>query len=140
MSIINQLRRRNSHAGIRLVHETSEDVVLSDVFGILKNLQPDSVVNPWLEHTTGGRCQASQNWHFGFWEWQQKPIGVDEGSTQVDSPVQSENTIVFVEVKMDAEPSAGTKGDSERNQLIRNLDVGYRRAVIEQKKFFLLYL
>ena len=140
MSTILQLRRRNRHAGIQLVHETSEDVVLGEVFGILRNLQPDSVFNPWLEQTTGNQCQPSQDWRFGFWEWQQKPIGIHEGSTQVDSPVQSEDTLIFFEVKMDAQPSAGTKGDSERNQLIRNLDIGYRRAVIEQKKFFLFYI
>jgi hypothetical protein len=140
MSIILQLRRRNRHAGIQLVHETSEHVVLGEVFGILRNLQPDSVFNPWLEHTTGNQCQPSQDWHFGFWEWQEKPMGIHEGSTQVDSTVQSEDTLIFSEVKMDAQPSAGTKGDSERNQLIRNLDIGYRRAVIEKRKFFLLYL
>jgi hypothetical protein len=125
MSIILQLRRRNRHAGIQLVHETSEDVVLGEVFGILRNLQPDSVFNPWLEQTTGNQCQLSQDWRFGFWEWQEKPIGIHEGSTQVDSPVQSKDTLIFFEVKMDAQPSAGTKGDSERNQLW-----GFRGMVI----------
>ena len=41
---------------------------------------------------------------------------------------------------MDAEPSQGTRSDPERNQLLRNLDVGYRRARDAGKAFGLVYV
>jgi hypothetical protein len=47
---------------------------------------------------------------------------------------------VFAEVKMDAEPSQGTRSDPERNQLLRNLDIGYRRARQVEKAFALVYV
>ena len=47
---------------------------------------------------------------------------------------------MFVEVKMDAEASHSTKADPERNQLIRNLDVGFFRATRDRKTFALVYV
>ena len=49
MAILLDLRERLSHAGIPLVHPTSEHVVLANVFGIVKNLSSNTSINPWLE-------------------------------------------------------------------------------------------
>jgi hypothetical protein len=59
---------------------------------------------------------------------QPRPTGIREGNTVVDLVLDSVATLVFVEVKMDAPASSGTTSNLNRNQLARNLDIGYRRA------------
>jgi len=140
MSIILELRDRKSHAGIPLVHPASEHVVLANVFGVVKNLPPDTAINPWLATVTKGAIDPAQDWGFEFWERQEKPTGVLEGSTEVDLVISSRRDLVFAEVKLDAPPSMGTTADPERNQLLRNLDVGRRRALKENKRFTLIYI
>jgi len=49
MTLVLDLRNRLFHAGVQLVHPTSEGVVLANVFGIIKNFSADAVLNPWLE-------------------------------------------------------------------------------------------
>jgi hypothetical protein len=141
MPIVLDLRERLSHAGIPLVHPTSEHVVLANVFGTVKNFSVDVVINPWLEMVTQTESIRASDWKFSFWGKQQKPIGpVGEGSTEVDLILESSRSLVFAEVKMDAEPSQGTRSDPERNQLLRNLDIGYRRARQVEKAFALVYV
>jgi hypothetical protein len=54
--------------------------------------------------------------------------------------MDSEPSLVFAEVKLDAPPSAGTTHDPNRNQLVRNLDIGYERAAKAGKKFAVVYV
>jgi len=46
MSIILELRKHVSHSGTPLVHQASEDVLLSNVFGVIKNLPAKYVLAP----------------------------------------------------------------------------------------------
>jgi len=140
MSLILELRDRKSHAGTPLVHPTSEHVLLADVFGILKNLPFTAALNPWLAISTGNSIDPAIDWKFRFWEKQPRPIGVNEGSTEVDLVIFSTNDLVFVEAKMDAAPSTGTTTDPSRDQLTRNLDIGNRRAFKDHKRFSLIYV
>jgi hypothetical protein len=137
MSVILELRDRRSHGDVALVHPDSEHVVLANVFGVLKNLPPDAVLNAWLTAATNGAVPPASAWRPDFWQKQPRAQGVIEGSTEVDLVLESAASLVFVEVKMGAGPSTGTKSDPERNQLIRNLDVGYARALRENREFAL---
>ena len=83
---------------------------------------------------------ADARWAFSFWETQPRPIGIREGSTIVDLVLESDIALVFVEVKLDAPASAGTTDDPDRNQLVRNLDIGYRRAIDAGKQFALIFV
>lgn len=138
MSIVLELRGHLSHAGTPLVHETSEDVVLSNVFGIVKNLN-SAVLSSWVRSVMDVPHPTSE-WSVDFWQTQAKPIGVIEGSTIVDLVLESSTTLIFVEVKMDASASSGTTHDPHRNQLTRNLDIGYCRATTEGKEFGLVFV
>lgn len=139
MSIILELRGHFSHAGTPLVHSASEDVVLSNVFGVVKNLPAKYVMAPWLRAITG-LSVAEAGWAVSFWEKQPRPIGIREGNTIVDLVLDSDATLVFVEVKMDAPASSGTTHSPDRNQLARNLDIGYRRATDAAKQFALIFV
>jgi len=113
----------------------------ANVFGTIKNFSADAALNPWLRAATGQDSIAAADWKPAFWEKQKRPIGpVGEGNTEVDLVLESGPWLVFVEVKMDAAPSQGTTSDPDRNQLLRNLDIGYRRAVSAQKEFALIYV
>lgn len=140
MSLLLELRNRKSHAGTPLIHPTSEHVVLAEVFGVIKNLPSDVAVNPWLGAVSSGRIQPEENWRFSFWEKQPRPVGINEGSTEVDLVISSAQDLVFTEVKMDAAPSSGTTTNPDRNQLVRNLDIGYRRASSESKRLSVVYV
>lgn len=140
MSIILELREHRSHAGAMLVHPTSEDVVLSNVFGVVKNLAPWAALMLWLRAVTGLETRNSE-WSIEFWQKQPRPIGPGaEGSTVVDLVIESSDTLVFVEVKMDAPASARTTHDPNRNQLVRNLDVGFSRAAGSGRQFALVFI
>lgn len=140
MPIILELRDRAEHSGQPLVHPRAESVVLAHLFGIVKNLSHPLVFNQWLGAIHGFSATLPRKWQFCFWETQPRPINVVEGSTEVDIMVDSPTHLVFIEVKMDAPPSPSSSSDPFRNQIVRNLDVGYRRAIEEQKEFLLVYL
>jgi hypothetical protein len=58
----------------------------------------------------------------------------------VDLVLESREALLFVEVKMDAPASSRTTHDPNRNQLIRNLDVGFCRAQKLNKSFALIFI
>ena len=108
-------------------------------FGSSKNLSAKHVLAPWLRAVTSISA-ADAGWAISFWEKQARPIGVREGNTNVDLVLDSDRALVFVEVKLDAPASAGTAHDPDRNQLVRNLDIGFRRATEAGKQFALIFV
>ncbi len=68
------------------------------------------------------------------------PTGVCEGATEVDLEMDSAEALVYTEVKLDADPSGGTSHDAERDQLTRNLDIGYAQAAAAGKRFAVVYV
>lgn len=140
MPFVLELRNRTTHAGVVLVHKTAEDVVVATVFGILKNLPPKIFTNPWLSKVSAGIISGADDWEFSFWERQRRPICINEGSTEVDIVLQSKDNLVFIEAKIDAQPSTSTTHIADRNQLLRNLDIGYHRAKEQGKRFTLIFL
>ena len=140
VAIILTLRDHETHAGSTLVHQKSEDVVLGNVFGIVKNLPYDAVLNPWLAGVTADTIPEADDWLLSFWERKPFPQGIREGSTNVDLDLNSTPGVVYAEVKMDAGPSTGTRHSEKRSQLVRNLDVGYAQAERDGKAFAVVYI
>lgn len=49
MGIIAELRDRANHVGQPLIHTGSEDVLVSNVFGVLKNLPQEIILRVFLQ-------------------------------------------------------------------------------------------
>jgi hypothetical protein len=140
MSIVLELRGRYKHAGITLLHENSEDVVVANVFGIIKNLPHALVLWPWLSSLTAAPLSVDKPVSVRFWQSQSIPVGKEEGSTKVDVVIDGARVLVFIEAKLGADASRSTAHDEERDQLTRNLDVGHRLAAKTNRDFHLVYL
>ena len=139
MSLALELRDHTRHGNTTLVHTGSEDVVTGTVFGVLRNFRTKVFLLPWLTRLCC-RDFPSEQWRFSFWEQQPLPAVPQEGHSHVDLVIASPHDLIFVEAKLGSPLSQRTKYDSSRDQLTRNLAVGYARAVREGKRFELIYL
>lgn len=140
MSLVLELRDHTRHGqNITLVHTGSEDVLTGTVFGILRNFRPETFLLPWLAATCHRDFSAGK-WLYSFWEEQPLPTVPKEGHSHIDLVISSPTDLIFVEAKLSAMASQRTKYDPDRDQLTRNLDVGYARSVRERRQFELIYL
>ncbi len=130
-----------------MVRSTSEDVVTSNLFGTLKQIQPrwwlPHLLNIGLhlprDHRRAFRTQVWRNFSIDLWQKQSKyppsMIPWKEGITEVDVVIEWENppTTVFVEMKYGSPLSKSTnRNDGDMgypaDQLIRNIRVGLLRT------------
>ena len=140
MSFALELRDHTRHGhNITLVHTGSEDVLTGTVFGVLRNFRPDVFLLPWLLASCN-RNFASGKWLYSFWEEQPLPVVPREGHSYIDVVIRSAADLIFVEAKLGAPASERTKYDPNRDQLTRNLDVGYARAAQEHRQYEFIYL
>jgi hypothetical protein len=121
----------------------SEDAVTWNVFRSLRQIAPDV----WLPHL----------WHRAFpsitcppdlmavvrlWESISPPIGLlaggDEGPSEIDVVIEAPTWVWFIEAKYRSDISTGTTTRPERDQVLRNLDVGSYYAGVRQFFFSLL--
>lgn len=125
-----------------VLHTASEDVLTANVFGIMKNLDP----RVWLLDMPKGflgipvEFRDIANLRFHFWK-RYRPIKEyrnREGQTEIDVTMESDRLVIFVECKYKSELATRTTYDVERDQIVRNLDVGlgYSREI--NKRFYLL--
>ena len=63
-----------------------------------------------------------------------------EGSTQVDLSIETSNKLIFIEAKYKADISKTTTHDPDRDQIIRNIDVGSWAAKKRSKEFYFVLL
>jgi len=118
----------------------SEDAITWNVFRSLR--QVDSVV--WLPVMWSHAFPAlpSPNNPAGaavhLWESVAPPLGLladgDEGHSEIDVIIEAASWVWFIEAKFRSDISTGTKVRPDRDQIIRNLDVGSHYAGV--RKFF----
>jgi len=123
-----------------IVRPTSEDVVMGQLFGTLKVLNPRWWLSDCLNQALGTerfRRQVYRDLRIELWQKQRtyprQHLKWDEGQTEVDVVITWENpaTTVFIEMKYGSNLSAktthnqGTEGFPS-DQLIRNARVGLR--------------
>ena len=141
VAIILTLRDHETHAGTTLVYQTSEDVVLGNVFGIVKNLLDDAVLNPWLAEVTADTIpEVGRRRPPSFWDSPAVSPGHPRRLDHRRFGYELTPAVVFAEVKMDAGPSTGTRHSEKRSQLVRNLYIGYAQTQREGKAFAVVYV
>jgi len=119
-----ELRGHCSHSGKPLVHQTSEDVVLSNVFGRRENLDYKRRADTMARN--GARLEMPEaDCSVDFWqssEGQSALLRVIPLSILV---LESSDTLVFVEVKWNAACEFPHDARSRPQPDRRNLDIGY---------------
>jgi len=118
--------------------ENSEDALTWNVFRTLMK-EP---LEKWFSELFLVRIDKDETVRFYFWKEcpppPQRPV--PEGNTHVDLTVETEKKLIFVEAKYKSEISDRTSHDSERDQIIRNIDVGSYEGQVKGKEFFFILL
>ncbi len=123
----------------------SEDAVTWNVFRSLRQIAPD-VWLPSLWHCAFPRipCPLDLKVTVRLWESIAPPLGLlaggDEGISEIDVVIDAPTWVWFIEAKYRSDISTGTTTRPERDQVLRNLDVGSYHAGVRQFFFSLLIL
>ena len=111
-----------------IVRTTSEDIMVGNILGILKNL--DSTI--WLRRFLGEAIKGKdfskhtfEGLSFEFWKRYRPPLNrkYREGISEVDVTISYKDGIIFIEAKYLAPVNLSTTHDSRRDQVIRYLDL-----------------
>jgi len=162
-------RRHIRSGGKIILHRLSEDILTSNVFGVLEKLEPriwlKSLLARCFQPDRFSQLFDGENYRrndikFLFWHElgrPNRPRGHEEGSTQVDLFVEMPKATVSFEVKFGAELSRNITtdlADLKRNrpgvsdsslwwdQVIRNLERGYVHTIDNHpgRTFFFIVL
>jgi hypothetical protein len=107
---------------------TNENLITSNVFGILKNLDPTIWLRRFLGEVIKGRDFSRhifENLSFEFWRKYRPPLNrkYKEGISEVDVTISYKDGIIFIEAKYLAPVNLRTTSDVRRDQIIRYLDL-----------------
>lgn len=125
---------RNGDGCPLIVRRSSEDVMVANVFGMLRLLEPTRWLRRLLNAAFGTRRFTHtpiEPTSMAFWQ----RIGpasqrrVPEGDSEIDVLLRFADCAVFIEAKYLAKLSSGTTHDGSRDQLIRLLEVAYDNTV-----------
>jgi len=77
-----------------------------------------------------------------FWDKYFPPMSrpFPEGESHVDLTIETSNKLIFIEATYKADISKNTKHDPDRDQIIRNIDVGTWAAKKRGKEFHFILL
>lgn len=120
----------------------SEDALTWNLFMTLAKSDPET----WFSEIFSP-IRLDQDEHFTdpglrFWDTYFPPMTrpFPEGETHVDLTIETSHKLIFVEVKYQADISKETKHDPDRDQIIRNIDVGSWAAKKRAKEFYFALL
>lgn len=126
-----------------LKSENSEDAVTWNVFRSLRQIDPQV----WLPTLAGLGFNGLSLWaedslRVSLWQVIEPPPALirlgDEGASEIDVVIETPFWVWFIEAKYHSDISTGTTTRPERNQVLRNLDVGSYYAGIRPFYFSLL--
>ncbi len=126
--------------------ENSEDVLTWNVFRTLSKINPTI----WLPLLFKIGCGADISYLFKYltielWPVVEPPTGIrhrqkDEGESEIDIRIESEDFVWFIEAKYKSDISTRTTNNKNRDQILRNIDVGSWYAGRRPFHFTLLIL
>jgi hypothetical protein len=120
--------------------ENSEDVVTWNVFRSLRHVDPVCWL-PLLAKIAGFILDA-RNANLYVWKSVKPPpsliVELDEGSSEIDVVIEGPCWVWFIEAKFQSDISSKTTNRPERNQVLRNIDVGSYYAGVRDFYFSLL--
>lgn len=126
-----------------LCSENSEDAVTWNVFRSLRQIDP-GVWLPVLAQRglEGAEPPPADGASLSLWPSVQPPPALladgDEGESEIDIAIESPTWVWFIEAKRRSDISLGTKTRPERDQVLRNIDVGSYYAAPRDFFFSLL--
>lgn len=123
--------------------ENSEDVMTWNVFRSLRQINPTI----WLPRLVavglpGQDLEVSESIVVDLWKCVNPPPSLrllgDEGPSEIDIAIESPQWVWFIEAKFRSDISSGTTTRPDRNQILRNIDVGSYYAGVRDFYFSLL--
>jgi hypothetical protein len=121
----------------------SEDAVTWNVFRSLRQIDPaDWLPSAWRHAFPNLAVPNDHAATVKLWESVRPPLGLladgDEGASEIDVVIESAAWVWFIEAKYRSDISTGTTTRPERDQVLRNLDVGTYYAGVRPFYFSLL--
>jgi hypothetical protein len=121
----------------------SEDAVTWNVFRSLRQIAPEAWLPVlWRCSFPSLTCPADLKVVVKLWESVPPPLGLlavgDEGASEIDVVVEAPSWVWFIEAKYRSDIATGTTTRPDRDQVLRNIDVGSYYAGVRQFFFSLL--
>jgi hypothetical protein len=121
----------------------SEDAVTWNVFRSLRQIAPQAWLPVlWQSAFPSLPCPDDLNVVVKLWESIPPPLGLlaggDEGASEIDVTIEAPSWVWFIEAKYRSDISTGITTRPERDQILRNIDVGSYYAGVRQFFFSLL--
>ncbi len=121
----------------------SEDAVTWNIFRSLRQIAPEAWLPIlWQYAFPSFTCPADLKAVVRLWESVPPPLGLltggDEGASEIDVVVEAPSWVWFIEAKYRSDISTGTTTRPDRDQVLRNIDVGSYYAGVRQFFFSLL--
>ncbi len=122
--------------------ENSEDAMSWNVFKTLEKSNPEIWFPEIFPQIIIDKDEKFLDPMLRFWDkFFPPPLrSIPEGSTHVDISIETSNKLIFIEAKYKADISKNTKHDPDRDQIIRNIDVGTWAAKKRAKEFYFVLL
>jgi hypothetical protein len=145
--IASQARNRRYSKGIvkglsYLGSENSEDAMTWNVFKTLAKTNPEIWFSDIFHSIILHKDEQFTEPALKFWDKYFPPMTrpFPEGETHVDLTIETSHKLIFVEAKYKSDISRSTKHDPNRDQIIRNIDVGTWAAKKRAKAFYFILL
>lgn len=122
--------------------QNSEDVLTWNAFRSLRQIAPAVWLPGLLTAALGDVALPVEKATVRLWQSVKPPLSLlahgDEGASEVDVVIEAPSWVWFVEAKFRSDISSGTTTRPDRDQVLRNIDVGTHYAGVRSFYFALL--
>jgi hypothetical protein len=128
----------------KMCSENSEDVLTWNVFKSLAQIDSTHWLPKLFEKAFNSKFSYDTLVKIDLWKSIEPPPSItdfqkDEGNSEIDITIESKNFVWFIEAKYKSDISLTTTHNENRDQLLRNIDVGSYYSSARDFYFSLLY-